>query len=420
MFAMLKQRNFALLFTGNAVSRIGSAFYNFAIGWYILTITASPLAMGLYIAVGVLVELIISPIAGVFIDRLNKVRILYITDFIRGIAVLIGAMFIFLLDIEIGLLVVLYGVTIILGINNAFFFPATQALLPEIVDDERLNRANAFFSLINSVQAIIGVLLAGILYAILGIEWIFIINALTFIVSGISEMFIEAPENGVERDTTMAPNFKGDLIDGFRYIRDKTGLLAFMLCALMLNFAAAPLFANALPYVYNLVLGREAIDLSIANVTFSVGMLIGGLVVGALGTKVIVKRAIRQGLAMTATMMYIMGLLLYLVTSERIVYGLFVGLLLPTLFILAFSQIWLNVPFNTGILRAVDANKRGRVLSILNTISAALMPLSFALGGVVLEFIGLPFMVVSVFIISFIPLLIMLFGKQVTLLLEQM
>ncbi len=420
MFAMLKQRNFALLFAGNAVSRIGSAFYNFAIGWYILTITASPLAMGLYIAVGVLVELIISPIAGVFIDRLNKVRILYITDFIRGIAVLIGAMFIFLLDVEIGLLAVLYGVTIILGINNAFFFPATQALLPEIVDDERLNRANAFFSLINSVQAIIGVLLAGILYAILGIEWIFVINALTFIVSGISEMFIEAPENGVERDTTMAPNFKGDLIDGFRYIRDKTGLLAFMLCALMLNFAAAPLFANALPYVYNLVLGREAIDLSIANVTFSVGMLIGGLVIGALGTKVIVKRAIRQGLAMTATMMYIMGLLLYLVTSERIVYGLFVGLLLPTLFILAFSQIWLNVPFNTGILRAVDANKRGRVLSILNTISAALMPLSFALGGVVLEFIGLPFMVISVFIISFIPLLIMLFGKQVTLLLEQM
>ncbi len=418
MLALLKDKNFSLLFAGNFVSRIGSTFYNFAVGWFILTLTASPLMMGLYIALGGIVELIASPLAGVFIDRLNKVRILYVTDFIRGLTVLIGGALIFSLQSDGQLILLLYGVTVILALNNALFFPANSTLIPEIVADQQLTQANAFFSLINSFQTIIGILLAGLLYGLLGIELIFIINGISFILSAISEMFIRTHYE--KPASTQKPSFRHDFKEGVRYIRDKTGLLPFVTAVLFLNFAFAPFFANALPYLYNLALNQEALQLAFANIIFSSGMVVGGLLVGALGVKITVANSMKRGLVLTIFMGFWLSVIMILAVNARFSYMAFSVIFLPSLFILAISNMFVNIPFGTGLARAIQPEVRGRVFAIVNTLTAGLIPVSYLLAGLVLEYSTLSVLLIAICLFSLVPLLTILHHRKVNLLLNSL
>ncbi|MFZ9139130.1 MAG: MFS transporter, partial [Bacilli bacterium] len=76
--------DFALLFFGRLVSDIGHHLYNFAIGWYVLTITSSAAQAGFYMAFGTIIFVILTPVAGVLVDRWDRIKIIYITDYIRG------------------------------------------------------------------------------------------------------------------------------------------------------------------------------------------------------------------------------------------------------------------------------------------------------------------------------------------------
>jgi MFS family permease len=411
MKAVFKNTNFTLLFLGSFVSNIGTTFYNFAVGWFILSLTNSPLQAGLYIALGAIIQVVATPLAGVYADRINKIRILYITDFIRGISVLVGGLLIFTFSQDLYLLLILYAITVILALNNAFFNPAITALRPEIVDDEQLNQANAVFSFIGSMQTILGVLLAGILYTLLGIELIFIINGISFIVSGFTEMFIRTRHPNVQLrddDSTLLDDFKV----GMRYIKHKTGLLQLMLCAVILNFASAPIFANALPYLYNIVLEKEPIHLSISNITFSSGMLLVGIIIGAMGSNIVIRRNVRQGLTMMTIGFILVGILMVSVSVNQITYTTFTIIFLPLLFVFAISNIWLNVPFMTGMMRAVDSSVRGRVLSMMETLAGALIPLSYVAGGLILEYSNLGILFIFSISLMLIPYTIMMFGKR--------
>ncbi len=409
MVALVRNKNFSLLFIGSFVSHIGTAFYNFAVGWFILELTASPLIAGLYIATGAIVQVLMTPIAGVFVDRLHKVRILYVTDFIRGMTVLLGGGVIVLLSSTF-IIPLLFVITIVLALNNAFFYPAVAAIRPDIVHRDRLNQANALFSFINSVQAIIGILLAGILYAFLGIELIFIINGLSFIISAISEMFIKTPHPKRSLDKHAA-TIVTDLKAGFAYIIQKQGLMTFMFAVLAINFAVMPIFANGFPYLFNIVLEKEAYHLSIAQATFSAGMLVGGLLVGVIGAKLIIAKSIRAGLTATVIGIAIIGFLMIGVSLDRLTYTTFLVLFLPTLFLTTFANVFLNVPFMTGLMRAVDDEVRGRVLAIMETLSGALIPIAIALAGVVLEFGSIGALVSGSMVLMLIPYYIMMFSR---------
>jgi MFS family permease len=271
MRTIFRNRNFSLLFFGNLVSSIGNVFYNFAVSWYILQITGSALQAGTYLATGGMISILVSPFAGVIADRFNKVRIVYLTDFVRGIAVIAAGIAVGLNLSDGWTLLVLYVVTIVLSINGALFQPAVVSLQADILPPEEYQSANASINLIRSFEGIIGVLLGGTLYALLGIEWIFIINGASFILSGISEMlihfeYIRKPQlswkSGVE-----------DLVGGLRYFVARKGLMQLMISILLLNFAFVPMFSNVLPFTFNQILQTSPIDFSIVQVSISVGML---------------------------------------------------------------------------------------------------------------------------------------------------
>ncbi len=422
MKSLFKNKNFTLLFSGNLVSQIGNTFYNFAISWFILSLTGSAFQAGAYLAFGAILQALSVPLAGVFVDRLPKVKILVATDALRGIAVLLAGFSLFVLNQDAFILFTLYGVAFILAVNHAFFSPAAMALRPEIVKDEELNQCNALFSIIGSVQALIGVLLGGILYTFLGIELIFILNGATFLASALSETFIKTPHKKVPLEIPEAqkerPSYLEDFKTGLAYIRAKRGLMEFMVIVLVLNFTFVPLFANVLPYLFNLELGRRPLDLSLAQMSFSTGVLAGSLIVGVVGKRLIVRNALRQGLTVQAVFYLVIAVLIHLVTTDGLPYHVFFAIFATTSFFFAIANMWVNIPFNTGMLRAIDADVRGRVLSLLETLSGGLVPLAIFIGGVAIDMLPLGVVALILFTLSLIPYSLIMMNGRVDALLK--
>jgi len=373
---------------GNLVSSIGTTFYDFAIGWFILELTGSALQAGIYIATGGIIRLILTPFCGVLADRFNKVRILYITDWIRGLTIIGAGLAIFSGLNDPTTILVLYICTIILAVNGALFTPAVSSLQMEVVDRENFQSVNATMSMIGSFQGILGILLGGILYTTLGVKWIFIINGLSFIFSGISEMFIKHPHRRTNEELSVKEGLR-DFKEGLKYLISKRGLMALMIGSLLLNFAFEPLFVNGFPYLFNQILKTSALQYSYVQVAAAVGSLVGAVVIGNLAKQIKVRPAITWGLT-TITLVFIMIAVSFnLIIEGSISYQLFFWIVIGLMFLNGVLLMYLNIPTNTAFAKTIEPEYRGRAFSVLGTMSMAAIPLSVFLGGFVIEVLGL-------------------------------
>jgi MFS transporter, DHA3 family, macrolide efflux protein len=133
---------------------------------------------------------------------MDKVRIMYVTDFIRGTTISIAGFIIMRSDAHVVIMATLYVTTVIVAATGALFGPAYQSIVKYIVPEEQLQQANALLGMKGALQNILGMLVAGIVYSVLGIAWVFIINGVSYILSGISELFITADTKEV-KDTPL-------------------------------------------------------------------------------------------------------------------------------------------------------------------------------------------------------------------------
>lgn len=419
MFKLLKNRNFFLLFTGNLVSQIGSIFYNFGIGWYILTLTSSAFQAGLYLGFSGFFSILLVPFLSIYADRWHKGKILVATDFIRGVFILAGGVILWFESDPQIILFMLYIVAFILAVNGAFFSPAVSAIIPEIVEEGDLQDAYAMNSFIGSIQTLVGVLLAGVFYALIGILGIFIVNGVSFILSAISEMFIQLKHIQKPKDSSLKA-YLFELKDGMNYLVTKKGLVTMLILLILLNFAVAPTFSNVHPYLFNLILEKPPFHLSLVASMFSLGMIIGGMSVSYLGKNASIKTSMRVGLAGTMFVFVIHNLLIGFVFLETMSYAWFFSLFLTVSFFFALINMWVNIPINTGLTKAIDPSYRGRVLGLVSTFAQGLIPLSLLLTGIMLEWLSLTTVLMILTVIAVLPFIIFLVNKNVTHLLDSL
>ncbi|XMB67203.1 MFS transporter [Mycoplasmatota bacterium zrk1] len=412
MRKVFTNKNFSLLFFGNLVSSIGNTFYNFGIGWFILALTGSAFQAGLYLATGGLVSLLLTPFCGVLADRFNKVKIVYITDFIRGIAI-VGAGYFISQDLDISTtMIVLYTATIILSVNQALFGPAVSSLQVDIVDEEDLQAANATMSMIRSLQGIIGLTLGGVLYEALGINWIFIINGLTFILSGISEMFIKHAYKKSDEKLTVKAGFD-DLKVGLKYLVNKKGLMSLMVGIMFLNFAFIPLFVNGFPYMFNQLLKTSAFEYSIVQISVSVGTLIGAIIIGNIANRISVIKSQYTGLPLMSLIFIVIAILFNFVLNGIIEFNLFYGLIIGLMLIEGILNMYINIPIGTAFAISIDKEYRGRAYSVIETMGRAAIPLATLLGGFLIEVAGLEVLLVSSISIIFLIMIFFMTNKNI-------
>ena len=401
-------KNFTLTFLGALVSNVAAMFYSFAVSFHILKITDNnALLQGLYLAAGGLTFCIVTLFGGVISDRFNKAKIMYVCDYLKG-AIIIGFTFLlmFVIKSQAGQVASLFVVSILLNAIAGIFTPASNALLPQIVEEDSFQQAQSYFSILNSFQSIFGILLAGVLYSLVSINVLFFVVGGCYILSAISEMFIRYDSAFEKRDEKLTVKAVfGDIKTGFKYIASIKAILALMVCILFINFFFSPFSENFIPYFISTDVAsgnymfKGNIEPEMWSSFFSVLLGIGSLITGIVlsGVKQFEKsnRIIRWSMLALAIVFALLAVFYFAFSQNAIdINALLIAMLVGSFFI-GVLLVTINVPSTTAMMRIIDKDKFGKVSSVLNIGSQGLIPLSVLLGGVAIAYIG-PLGLVSV------------------------
>ena len=234
---VLRNTDFRFLWFGQIVSLMGDWFNLIASATLLSSLTESGIALGALFVVRWLAPFLISPVAGVAADRYDRKKLLILADLARGVIVL-G----FLLVRDVGDVWLLYTLTAIqLGVSG-FFFPARNAILPNIVSPKGLGAANALSSATWSVMLALGTALGGIATGGFGVQVAFLIDALSFFVSAvfIGQVRHHSTLETHKRDRSISAAV-GQYVDGLRYLRRHLDIFAvvFLKAAVALTTSGA-------------------------------------------------------------------------------------------------------------------------------------------------------------------------------------
>lgn len=405
---VFQNRNFALLFWGIFVSNIAHVFFNFAIGFYIYEVTIplvgeadAEILKSVYIALAGILLVVLSPIGGVLADRWNKAKIMYVTDFIRGVTILVAGAVVFLVDSNLVKLVVLFAMEIVLAANAAIFGPASGSLLRFIVSDEELQPGASYLQMSNSFQSIIGLVFAAALYSRLGIGWIFVLNGVAYVLSAVSEIFIRYEHHRPATEAIGMRDVVRDIGAGIRYIASEKAIVAILVMALLINSFVSPIFSNGLQnFVYfrfaqeteyllsdvwdpTTWFGAFSIALSVASIAMS-------LILSRKRTRDSYAKPLKVALAgFVAAMSAICAtIVLYYYGLLPIDFVLVAVLVL--MFVCGLGLVAFNVPLGLVMQRKVRRDMLGKVSSVTTTLSQALIPVASLLAGILIAKAGNP------------------------------
>ena len=245
---VFRNRNFRLVFLGALVSQLGALLYSFAVGFYILQISQNnAFLQGLYLALCGVTMLVVTPVGGVLGDRFDKAKIMYVCDYLKGGVIILATVLMLLFREADAHIAILFALGILGNLISGIFNPAAGALLPHIVEADQLQQANAYSSIKGSLEGIVGIVLAGVLYAAMPIHSLFFLIGACYIASGLSEMLIRYNHTPPAEQLTLRSAMR-DMRDGVIYLKTKKAILTLLCSFLVLNFFFAPLGNNLVPY----------------------------------------------------------------------------------------------------------------------------------------------------------------------------
>jgi MFS family permease len=222
-----RNRNFRLLFIGQAISQLGDWFNSVAVYALLLDLTGSATAVAGMLIVQFLPVALVGPVAGVVVDRVNRRRLMIAADVVRGVLILGLLLVRRAEDVWIAYVVMALAMS-----GTAFFEPARTATIPNITTEEELLPANALAAATWSAMLAVGASVGGLVTAVAGRNIAFTINAASFFVSAFFlalTRYDATPANATRRGGLLALTGITDLIDGFRYIRGEPNVAA-LLC----------------------------------------------------------------------------------------------------------------------------------------------------------------------------------------------
>lgn len=208
--ALLANARFRRLFLARTISNIGNGVAPIAIAFGVLSLPgATPTSLSIVLAAQALPLVLVLPIGGVIADRLGRARVIAVTDIILSAFVMTTAVLFLTGNATVALLAILGAIS---GCLNALWWPAMSGLVPDVVEDEHLQPANAFVSVASNGGLILGNAIGGLLVALVGSGWAIAVDSLSFLVAGalvFSMRKVSAPHRSGE--STL-----GDLAHGWR------------------------------------------------------------------------------------------------------------------------------------------------------------------------------------------------------------
>lgn len=360
-------QKYTVIWFGQMLSMFGTATTRFALlVWaYQQTGQATPLALlGFF---SFILYVLVSPIAGVMVDRLDRRFVLIAADL--GSASMTALM---LLLFVTGQLQIwhLYLAEALTGLFDAFQIPAYHASTTLLVPKQHYGRASGMSSFAQAAAQVFAPAFAPLLLAQVGLQGVMTIDIITFIIGITPLLFIAIPRPAAVTTTSARPNVMNDMTTGFRYIFARRGLAGLMAIYCGVNFAAALTYYAILAPLVLARTGGDEVALGQVQAALGVGGIIGGVLMSVWGGP---KRRI-HGVLLIGGISFLIGDFMMAVGQSTIVW--MAAILIGTLF----------VPIIVGSKQAIWQSKvepalQGRVFAVKTLFETASMPIGYLVAG---------------------------------------
>ena len=403
MRAVLWQRSFALLLVAGLISSFGDLVVGIALPFYVYDLTHSVLATGAMFIASTLPGLVVGSVAGVFVDRWDRQRTMVVADLTR-----VALMLLLLAMRSRDTIWIVYLVAFVESSVSKFFEPAKSALIPRLVEARQLTAANALSSVGGNVVNIVGPTVGGALLVLGGLTGVVLVDSVSFLISGLLIALIAVPAakregGGIGPAAAATPTQAWvavwrEWLEGLHLVRTAPALVALFAVTGLAMLGQGFLTALNVVFVKTVLHGDARVFGWMVTVA-GIGGLVGGVVVGRIGSRVPPARLVTLGFAA--------GVIL-VVRSNVPSLPIFLALTgLAPVFLTG-----LGVSLQTLLQGSVPDRYRGRVFGAFGTTNALLVLIGLGLGstlggrvGVVtmLDVAGILFIIASVISLVLLP-----------------
>jgi MFS family permease len=373
MLGVLQQRDFALVWTSALISQIGDWVLIAALPFYVYATTGSTLASGATFLAGSLPTLLFGSLAGVFVDRWDRKRLVVFGEFAQGVVLLF-----LLLAHSTDTLWIVYVVAFIESTIAVFSSPAFRAAIPRVAGEGQVVRANSLLSAGENVARLIGPPLAGLLMIGVSLPGVVVVDAVTFFISGallarISVSLRIAPSAGAEpAQKTRGRDVWREWHDGLRIVRGERWV-AFLFIVPAVSLLGDGMFTAVLAAFVAGALGASALVFGLILTARGLGGLIGGVMLGTAGKRVHSPHVI-------GPCSILLGTALVAMAAFRSI-----SLTMAVMAIGGITAIGVFVTISTLLQTGVPDRYRGRVLATYSTSCGLAVIIGNLLGGVLGE-----------------------------------
>lgn len=372
MWTALRWRNYRIYLGGQAISLMGNFMQMVGISWLVYRLTQSEITLGLYSFIVELSSVAVVLFAGVLADRKNVKNILLATNIMAMLQAFSLSALVFTGRIDIA---GVFAFGCFLGLVNGFEAPARHALLPNMVEEQSdLPNAIALYSVALDAARLVGPALAGMMIASWGEGTCFLANGMSYMVVIISLFSLRLK---ALQCIPVHEDMVRSLSAGIRYVCGHRSIRSVIFLVLCVSFGGSPV-AVLLPVMAAGVLKGGPQTLGLLWASTSIGALAGAFFLG-------MKRS-------TAGMKQVMaiGACLYGLGTAAFSQSPWLTLSAASLVLAGFGIMIMMASGNTILLSEVDADKRGRVMSLFTLSFMGTVPFGSLCAGILAKIVGTP------------------------------
>ncbi len=367
-------RPFTLIWSGQTISRLGDSLYRIALSWWVLEKTGSAAIMGTVLIFSFTPMLIFSLIGGIAVDRFPRIRVMILSDVLRGVTVLVVSLLAFARLLEVWHI---FTASVVFGLVDAFFQPAYTAVVPEITPRELLPSANSLTSLSMQLANVAGPAVGAALVSLGGTPLGFAIDSVSFFISAaclLPLLKLPLPPRGGMANLRLL----SDLKVGVKVVFGSPWLWITIALAALSNVTLSGPMSVSAPFLINDNLGRDVKALGMVYSFSSAGSVLAALWLGRYDR--LRRRGVFLYLAWIAASLAVAAFGLSIpfeaILAAAVVQGACIS---------AVGLIWINT-----LQEMVPGDLLGRVSSIDNLGSFALLPVGYAVAGLLTDQAGAP------------------------------
>lgn len=373
---LLNNTSFSLLWGATGISALGDAFFDVAVMWLVYAGTGSSLQTAGVVIVDNIARALVSIVAGTLVDRWDRRLTMMLSDFARALIVAAVAALAVKNLIQP---VILMGAVFVLRTTSEFFSPARSAIIPQLVDSDDLMTANGALLTTRNAAEFTGSAIAGKLIALGGSPLAFVVDSVSFLVSGSAAAMMKSPRSThtpyTAGDSKQRSSFALEVAGGWHVVAHNPVIRGLMLIALSVNIGGA-IAAPLLPAFVSKQLHAGAGLYGTLQSVSIMGAVLAGVLIG------LVSRWMRAG-SLLVTSVILSGLVTIGVSVTRSA-----PLAIPLFLLLSLVGTVSNVPTGSLIQSHVPASHLGRAFAFLSASISVLAPAGALIGGWIGDLLG--------------------------------